>query len=701
MKIIGFGFLLAGILLIRKTAWKHISRCTQYAIWFFPAFFLLFHPFLNISSQYSLENTIDVLIQEIGQNVTGYELQKEKEEVGPVTLQDPLTFPENNNGYQETNIGAGINGKEELPGQTESVDFMQNNLLSAAKEEGNNIFPQIIYHVLTGGFLVILSIIMIRNIRCILFCRKNRVFYKELDDCKLKVYMLKGISSPFLLGKNIYIDTGTIQNKKMLRHIIIHEYCHFRHHDNLWALVRNLCLALNWYNPFVWLANDYVKRDCELACDEAALSFLDEEEKTQYGYTLLAMIQCTGKRKKVPSAAITMSGNMKRIKERIGMIHSTKNNSSFVVCLTAICMILLTGCTFTQKEEQAASTVTGPVGKESNAQEVVLAETMVNSTSKKSVLPDETDDTDTYYNVSADWYGGMTYLSSDTGLYVIPDGSSDRKLLYEGSVTLGTIAEGYLFFYAYPEDREEAAVMSLELSTGKVAVGCRLGEKIYDYHEMCNEKKDIYISMAGGTKTAVYTIKSDGSLKEKEILSVTIPEDLKKTENDIHALSPVISKSEGYSGNFYAARDEGDEYYNRLYYYEDNTRKYMLENITDVMITSKGIIGRDASHYRDVYLWDVNTKEKHILYSSSENNDLYFGYNTYDDRGLYGLWKEDDHSFYIGCVSWDGALNKLFLVENVTDALYGIHVQMSVIHDSLYYYNPQNGGMECLNLKNT
>ena len=50
MGMIGFGILLVGILIIRKAAWKHISRMAQYALWLFAAFFLLFSPFVEISS---------------------------------------------------------------------------------------------------------------------------------------------------------------------------------------------------------------------------------------------------------------------------------------------------------------------------------------------------------------------------------------------------------------------------------------------------------------------------------------------------------------------------------------------------------------------------------------------------------------------------------------------------------------------------
>ena len=48
MRFISFAILVSGILLIRKLMWKHISKKTQYALWIFPALFLLLNPFWSI-----------------------------------------------------------------------------------------------------------------------------------------------------------------------------------------------------------------------------------------------------------------------------------------------------------------------------------------------------------------------------------------------------------------------------------------------------------------------------------------------------------------------------------------------------------------------------------------------------------------------------------------------------------------------------
>lgn len=695
MKIISFSVLLAGILLIRTIAWKYISRRKQYFIWLFAAFFLLFSPFLNISSKFSLENAVFSLIREIEQNAIQKELENQNYE-RRTDSEDLLILQETDNAYQTAN-----NDYQMQKGITASEQNVMNksglyNPPEIPGERRQNILQNGLYYVWGGVSIIMFFIIIIFNIRFGINCRRDRVFYKKLVDWNLNVYLLKGISSPFLLGKNIYVDTDTIENEKVLNHIIIHEYCHFRHKDNFWAFIRNLCLVINWYNPFVWLANNYVKRDCELACDEAALSLLDDEEKTEYGYTLLKMIKSSNRKIQCPSIATTMSGNMKRIKERISMIHPVKKHYAFVTWLVAISMVLLTGCTFTQRgslETPAASPdMNDNYGQGQEA--VVVAETAAEDTLKSGEVPDTDDNPDKYYNVSATYYNGKTYVNSENSLYSIADNSDEWKLIYGGSVTLGAIAEGYLFFYAYPEDISEVAIMSLELSTDKVTVGQLLGDRIYYFAEMCYENNCLYIKEALSSRIVTFTIQPGGLLQEKETLSVTIPDDLMNTETDIHALSPIISRGEGYSGTFYFAKDEGEEYYSRLYYYEDSSKIHKLEGITDVMITSKGIIGRDINQYNDVYLWDIYTEEKRQLYSAKENRDLYFGYNTYDNQGLYGLLKEDDNTFYISRVNWDGSLEKLFLADNVTDLSYGINVRMSVIHDWLYYFNPREDKME-------
>lgn len=696
MKIVGFGILLGGILLVRKAAWRYVSRRTQYKIWLFAAAFLLLSPFFDISSKYSLENIVYSVACKMKQSMIQADSANRNAVTGGSLENMPVTTRPADYS-QEISIDSAVYEEMKVPEQTDPADSEAKDFIKLPLSEQYYIVQRGLQYLKMSVSAFMLLMIIIVNVRFLRYCKKNRVFYQKSEKDGLNIYILEGISSPFLFGKNIYVSPDIIKYEIYMRNIIIHESCHFLHKDNLWAVVRNLCLVLNWYNPFVWLANDYVKRDCELACDEAALAILDEKEKTGYGYTLLALLKGSDKRKQYATIVTAMSGDMKKMKERICMIHSENKNYILVTWFMIISMFAFSACTFTGRDSLQADVNTEVYPEEkNNGVEEVNAALKVPA---EDDVSEKADRRDTYYNVSAIRYGSKVYVTSSNGLYALTDGSDKWELVHSGPVSIGMIAEGYLFFYTYPEDISAAAIMSLELSSGNVSVASLLGEKIYGYREMCYGDGSLYIDTSDKNRMAVFEIQQGGILKEKEGLQISIPDDLENEQNSIYVISPCISSREGYSGIFYSGKDDNEKYYSKLYYYTDDMKMYQLEGLTDVMITAKGIIGRDVDSYRDVYLWNMDTGEKKLLYSAKDNGGLYFGYNTYDEQGLYGIIKEQDNIYDIARINWDGSLEKIFQMENVSDEHYGVHIQMSVIDDWIYYYNPHSGKMERRNLK--
>lgn len=121
-----------------------------------------------------------------------------------------------------------------------------------------------------------------------------RVVPQLLTCPGLDTPMLAGIFRPrLLLPPEPMGDTR-------LRHALLHELTHYRRHDIAFkALVLWVC-ALHWFNPAVWLMRRTVERDLELACDDAALRVLPEDERTAYGNTVLQA--ATGKKGVVSDA---------------------------------------------------------------------------------------------------------------------------------------------------------------------------------------------------------------------------------------------------------------------------------------------------------------------------------------------------------------------------------------------------------------
>ena len=87
--------------------------------------------------------------------------------------------------------------------------------------------------------------------------------------CPPPVYVTDAVETPCLFGSAIYVTREAAEDPVTLRHSVEHELTHRRHGDQLWAILRCLCLVLHWYNPLVWLAASLSRRDAELACDDA------------------------------------------------------------------------------------------------------------------------------------------------------------------------------------------------------------------------------------------------------------------------------------------------------------------------------------------------------------------------------------------------------------------------------------------------
>ena len=187
-------------------------------------------------------------------------------------------------------------------------------------------------------------------------------------EASLPVYESGATDTPCLFGvakPSIYVTPDTRADAPTLRYALAHEQTHYRHGDNLWAVLRGVCLALHWYNPLVWWAAELSRRDAELACDEATIRRLGESERAAYGRTLIRMT-CE-KRPALLVTATMMTDSGKGLKERISLLVKKPKTAAY----TAIAVLLIAGlsiaCTFTGGKTELPD----PFGKDYEAVEVV------------------------------------------------------------------------------------------------------------------------------------------------------------------------------------------------------------------------------------------------------------------------------------------------------------------------------------------
>ena len=208
------------------------------------------------------------------------------------------------------------------------------------------------------------TVLLLSNLKFYLSLRKRRrpIPPSELPTaCGARVYLAEGLASPCLVGllrPAIYLNEAALDPGR-LEHILVHEETHRRHGDQLWGLVRGVCLALYWYDPLVWWAAVLSRRDCELACDHSAIRRLGEDRRLDYGQTLVSMIVPGRPLTGLLRTATTMSEGKRTMKERIALIvhrpRMLKVTLAAVAVIVAAVVVLTFGGSWEDAQAEAGA----------------------------------------------------------------------------------------------------------------------------------------------------------------------------------------------------------------------------------------------------------------------------------------------------------------------------------------------------------
>lgn len=216
------------------------------------------------------------------------------------------------------------------------------------------------------GMAVTASVMLYSNLSFSLRLRRTR---RRVDaDCPLPVYVSAFLPTPCLSWGKVYITQQAAADETVLRHVIAHEYTHYRHGDNVWSLLGCACLVLHWYNPLVWWAASLSRRDAELACDEGAIR-MTGAERAEYGRTLIELTAAVGASGGLLRCATAMCAGKRGLRERVSFIaRKPKNSAVTVICAVSLCL-LASACAFSGEKQAAepAAARTALVGTEAAA----------------------------------------------------------------------------------------------------------------------------------------------------------------------------------------------------------------------------------------------------------------------------------------------------------------------------------------------
>ena len=212
----------------------------------------------------------------------------------------------------------------------------------------------------------------------------------------------EGISSPFVLGRTIYLPTRLREEERS--YILLHEQLHLRHGDPAVKLLFWAAVCLHWFNPLVWLSFFLCGRDMELRCDEAVLRQCGTGMRSDYAQSLL---NCAAGRRFAPAPLAFGEGDTGR---RVKFVLSWKKTKLWMaVPAAALCaaVMVLTAC-------NPAGKAASPFGHSYRSQQIsaslehpeVIDDTTVYTLTSDMALfvrKDKTELAGFFREASADW----------------------------------------------------------------------------------------------------------------------------------------------------------------------------------------------------------------------------------------------------------------------------------------------------------
>jgi len=347
--------LIVAVLMLRRLCRGKISFCLQYGIWMIVAVKLLLVPVPFLASPFSIMNLINIdtetaVTPENTGKVQGTAANTESTYVLDDSGPDRIYSGEGNISESTYNFGPAEKSQTFIPTEKDISD--KPAAVKKFLEDFLRAFPFLLYVI---AFLLA-AWMFFYNIKFYRRLRSARIPYIEDESGKEekapKIYLVEDLKTPCLYGMSIYLPIDIPKDAKKLRHVLAHEAAHYRHKDFIWSFLRLLCTALNWYNPFVWIAAAAEKQDCELACDELAIKTLGEEERISYGETLIRLVG-----EKAPQDILTigttMTASAREIKARISFIAKKPVTVAYIIVIAGVFLTAAVWCTFTGKAEAA------------------------------------------------------------------------------------------------------------------------------------------------------------------------------------------------------------------------------------------------------------------------------------------------------------------------------------------------------------
>jgi bla regulator protein blaR1 len=244
----------------------------------------------------------------------------------------------------------------------------------------------IMMYVWLAGIILLSITTIIMNRRLLLYIKKQPIVTDAriitiFEDCKQKMSITRDIpllfagkiASPTVCGflrPRLLLSIAHMKtlDEQQLRYIFYHELAHIKRRDVGVNWLMHCLLIINWFNPILWYAYSRMREDQELACDALALTYIDSNEQTAYGHTIIRLLEHYASYYQTPNLA-NLSRNKKTLKRRIVMIKKFQKKSYHwsalgVVAVVGVASIALFNTPADEKAEEPKNQTTEKITTE-------------------------------------------------------------------------------------------------------------------------------------------------------------------------------------------------------------------------------------------------------------------------------------------------------------------------------------------------
>ncbi|AOY77815.1 BlaR1 family beta-lactam sensor/signal transducer [Clostridium formicaceticum] len=134
----------------------------------------------------------------------------------------------------------------------------------------------------------------VENPRLLQLFERCKVFFGIKKDIKL--IQTNEIYSPAfvcMIRPYILLPANIMEklSEEEIEYVLLHELTHYKNRDVYINWITCFFKILHWFNPIIWYGFYHMQQDCEIACDHSVLSYLEAHEYSDYGRTIIRVLE--------------------------------------------------------------------------------------------------------------------------------------------------------------------------------------------------------------------------------------------------------------------------------------------------------------------------------------------------------------------------------------------------------------------------